>query len=502
MRQTPAAVKVGTVVILGSLLLLASSVFLRKSSLRGRAYTVRVGFTDAQGVLPDSDLRMAGKKIGVVARVDLADQDAPDRDGLFIRNGKWVVATCRVLSGYNIPVGSRWVVTTNSLVGVPFVDIKPVPRTAAGYLSKDGRAEVLGSDSPSMASIMEGAEASVGEVGKTLRNANTLMAQLGTTATTATGFIGDPRLKAAVLDTLRNLSAASANIRAMSARIAAMERRMEPAMLGMASDLKSTTGRINGAAADIRPVMGQVRNLARELTDTLAAITGTLNDLDLGQSVGKTLKNVEQASANAQAITANVDKASQRLDAIMRNAERLSGDVADITSDPQFKQDVAASLKGIRETAEKASILLDKLNGISGRRSRLNLRVDSEAAGIGTFGNHGTFRLQYNAALTMRDSVFLLGARDIGDGNRVNLQYGRRTPTTTLRAGLYASKLGAGIDYSLSDRDSLHANLWNQENTQLDLYGRRMLGKDVGLTFGIEDVFDEAIPALGLTYKP
>lgn len=502
MRQTPAAVKVGTVVILGSLLLLASSVFLRKSSLRGRAYTVRVGFSDAQGVAPDSDLRMAGKKIGVVARVDLADQDAPDRDGLFIRNGKWVVATCRVLSGYNIPVGSRWVVTTNSLVGVPFVDIKPVPRTGAGYLSKDGRAEVLGADSASMASIMEGAQVSVGEVSRTLRNANELMAKLGGTATAATGFIGDPELKRAVVETLRNLNAASANVRAMSSRMAALERRMEPAVFGMAADLKSTTGKISGAADDIRPVMAQVKALGQELTQTLAAITGTLHDLDLDQSVGRTLKNVEQASANAEAITANVDKASRRLDAIVQNAERLTGDLASITSEPGFKQDVTASLKGIRETAEKASILLDKLNGIGGRRSRLNLRADSEAAGIGTFGNHGTFRLQYNTRLAMRDSVLLLGVRDIGDGNRVNLQYGRRTPTTTLRAGLHASKLGAGIDYAMSDRDSLHADLWNQENTRLDLYGQRMLGKDVGITFGIEDVFDEAIPALGVTYRP
>src|SRR5512138_2289563 len=101
MRQTPAAVKVGSVVIVASLLLLSASFFLQKSSMRGRAYSIRVGFSDAQGVTPDSDLRFAGKKIGVVDRVDLANQDDPARDGLFLRNKRWVIFTCRVREGYN-----------------------------------------------------------------------------------------------------------------------------------------------------------------------------------------------------------------------------------------------------------------------------------------------------------------------------------------------------------------------------------------------------------------
>ena len=68
-----------------------------------------------------------------------------------------------------------------------------------------------------------------------------------------------------------------------------------------------------------------------------------------------------------------------------------------------------------------------------------------------------------------RDSV-TFGLYDLGQEARLNLQAGNQlTDSLTARYGLYASKLGVGLDYYPSASTQLRADLWDTRRPRLDL---------------------------------
>jgi phospholipid/cholesterol/gamma-HCH transport system substrate-binding protein len=90
-------------------------------------YQLTVRFADASGLLTNSDVLLAGAKIGRVA-------GGPR----LVRNGPGVYVPLRIFDYVKIPVGSKFTVGSSGLLGDRFVTVTPPTGTPSGYILKDG----------------------------------------------------------------------------------------------------------------------------------------------------------------------------------------------------------------------------------------------------------------------------------------------------------------------------------------------------------------------------
>jgi phospholipid/cholesterol/gamma-HCH transport system substrate-binding protein len=89
-------------------------------------YQLTVRFADASGLLTNSDVLLAGAKIGRVA-------GGPR----LVRDGPGVYVPLRIFDYVKIPVGSKFTVGSSGLLGDRFVTVTPPAGTPSGYIPKD-----------------------------------------------------------------------------------------------------------------------------------------------------------------------------------------------------------------------------------------------------------------------------------------------------------------------------------------------------------------------------
>ena len=108
------------------------------------------------------------------------------------------------------------------------------------------------------------------------------------------------------------------------------------------------------------------------------------------------------------------------------------------------------------------------------------------------------------ARIGAANSFARLGAYDIGDNTRLNLQGGMLLGNrNALRYGLYASKLGFGLDAGLGGRGLISADLFNPNDLSLELRGVMPLSQSMGLYAGVLDLLheDDRDLLLGIQYR-
>ena len=103
-----------------------------------------------------------------------------------------------------------------------------------------------------------------------------------------------------------------------------------------------------------------------------------------------------------------------------------------IATDPQSSAD-------IRKTLHNTAQISERVNHILGGDHQI--RVEGNAGLLyndtkNSVGGHANFKVY------RRDSFALVGAEGIGDGTKLNLQYGREGKTVTGRFGLIRGKFG------------------------------------------------------------
>ena len=96
------------------------------------------------------------------------------------------------------------------------------------------------------------------------------------------------------------------------------------------------------------------------------------------------------------------------------------------------------------------------------------------------------------------------GIFDLGDANRLNLEYGTLAPAGSLfdyRMGFHASKLGLGLDWGLGHSQSISADLYDPNHGHLDVHGTLMLNQNVGLLVGGDDLTKRSSAVVGLEIR-
>lgn len=463
--------KVGLLVFAAVVVLIAMYWFLRGFGLGESTFPVYAVFNDARKLDKGADVRMAGVKIGLVQEVRLTVNSRARVDMVIWDD------TC-------VPADSIARITTGAFIGDYYVDVIP-----------GSRHDCLKNDQRMRSSEPMNYEKLVGNVGQ-------LVDELKVSVAGINSILADKNTIAGVKETIRQLELCTTSATQLVRSAQGIVNQASPGIqCTLANMNKATENAVKITQQlqslikdDARPntlaIMAQAKEAMTNLNATMVEAKGIM--AGFGGSAGKidgTLAKIEDAATQA--------------DELMQNLNGASKDIKGITSDAEIKKNIKDTMRNAAEATAQANALLCNLNRKLGS---LTGSGPSRKAEIPNYGfttdslwntTAGNYRFDANYTLGGPDKTFYrVGAWNIGETTRANLQMGQvLTNTTALRYGIYASRVGLGIDQKIGNNLLISADGFRPNDPQYDVRAVLNLSKGFGLyggftnVFGDEDVF-------------
>ncbi len=531
-----AEAKVGAIFV--AFVVLATVVGLYLGGVWGRlgTYDIYVRFSDAGAVEPGANVMMSGVKVGQVAAVELRPDPAK-------WPGKPVLMRLAIKRGVEIPADYRFRIAQGGLLAMRYVSIEPRRRRGkqarflapgevvegaelAGFASLDRTLEQTGGKIPEVLNAVQ----------DTLRTVQETVNQLGGRAETVLLSSERERQIDAIMRNIAQLTAAANRAALRAERLAAVlartAERSSPDVEAMVRELRAASENVRAAAeqinrlvattplpADLAAAGQSIRRTAAAAEETAGAIRDVLASeegrkrLDamvsnLSEASAKLNKLVdaaqrligdEQMAADARATVRNIREATASL-------KRTSAHIEQLLTDEEVTQDLRATITSARQAAERGAQVVGKvdqsLDRVNTTMDRLSDTVQSvrpaevrgqlDAMAFESSGLRADldFDLFYGAR---RRVFWRLGVADVGDAERLNLQRGFPIGRGMwMRAGIFANKAGLGLDFQPPGSAwSAEVELWDPEETYLDVSIFRRLHRDWWLGVGVHGLFDE-----------
>lgn len=453
------AVKVGVFVFIGLLAFTIVAAFLTGYRMKMAGYPITVIYSDSQGLTQGSEVRMAGVAIGVVQKPTL---DRYQRAAVpLLINQK-----------YRIPKGSKFVLRIGLLIGEKYVDIVP-DRSSREYLQPGEK--VAGTIPPGLDDLLPQARRVMSSLEETTENLNKVITDASGAIQNMSKVLGDPEIQIRLRQSLANVQSATARLDSAMARI------------------EETAGSVLGTARIVRgTVQIQQANVcvaienAKAASESLKAFTGELEKL------------AEKGNIQ-QDLSAALEAARKSGESLQRSTESLEK----LVTSPELQQDVRETVKGAKDAVQEARTVIERLGKVFGKppivtREEIPTRRTNVEALYRTADNR--FRATLATTVPLKESRFVkLGIYDLGESNEVIIQLGQPiADKMDLRYGLYASKLGLGLDYNLSEKLFSSANLYGSEKTRLDVEAAYRFTDNWGVVVGVDDLLGGNDVVLGV----
>jgi phospholipid/cholesterol/gamma-HCH transport system substrate-binding protein len=266
----------------------------------------------------------------------------------------------------------------------------------------------------------------------------------------------------------------------------------------VAAGFQQTAGRLNRTAAMLQETVGENRGKIGQtltaLNDTMGAMHGlveqlttVVSDPKLKSSLRGTVVNLDQATANLNKMSVNLEK---------------------LSADPQLNEDLRATVHETRATMEQTQQLVGRLNHFLGggrkgaARAREEVQRSTLTVDLAEQTRPGRPRLDLNAFVPAGPGRFWrFGLYDLSESNKLNLQVGQPLLGGTLRYGMYASRLGIGLDAGPPTHPHFSADLYSLADPQLDLLARTGIRPGLDLTLGVRSAFHRNVPTVGVTWR-
>jgi phospholipid/cholesterol/gamma-HCH transport system substrate-binding protein len=465
------ASKVGLLVVVFAVLLAASYAILGRSVFAPKTTAYYADFDDAAGVTEGAYVLMAGVKIGTVTDVKLI---SPSRARLSMD----IVADAR------IPVGSHAEITSSLLgVGENPVSIVPPAQPTGAYVQPGG--SIQGAKVGAFQSFLPNGNDTMAKVDEALTNINKLMVEMR-----------ENKLVAGI----KNLMDTSDKTVARFGELASSTNTL------IAQNRASIGGALNdarGAIADMRKAIALATKLVGDdklkgkVTAMLDSISKTsdkaqqliqslndfVNDPKLREPLRNTASNVAGITDTGTRIAVNTEQISKNGVVVSQKAIELADKANEIADEAK------ETLKKLQEFFKK----VPSGSEFSNIQSRMDL---SEA------GDLHRSRADIDVLVPYKDYNIHLGVFDAFETNKLDAQLAQKFGgTNDYRYGVYAGKPGVGVDYRLVQNMYLVGDLYDLNNTRLDLRARYDFGKNFVGWLGLDDVFERNAPIIGIGFQ-
>lgn len=515
----------GALFVVTVLLAAGVAIFLTGHWATWGAYRITVQFADVGGLAIGTSVRLAGVEIGKVGEVRLRPhKDFP---------GRAAAVTLYIERDTPLYTSDGFSIREGSLVGDQYVAVE--------RKLKERKREKLQANS-----VVGGGESVSTEV--VMRDAKALIADTRAAIASARVLLDDSQMREDLRGTMANLNRATARateVAGQALRLASSLARtgehsesrvtaLLDHLVGAAEDISSAAGRVDKliAASPMPAQLAAAGDNIHAATVDIAAIAADarsmIEDSEMGEQVTRSVKNLREASDSLRQLSSdaadligderiaadlrqtleNVRKAAESLQKVSEHTEELM-------TDPKTTEDVRASLDNLRaatdagrQAAERADDVFDHIErSMESIRQTQSMLREME----------GRTRLQMRAArddglradlhLDIRTSpdttdYWRVGIRDLGAGERLDLQWSHPFGHSWVRPGVFDNQLGIGYDYGWGRGGVFEAELYNPNDLRLDVRGRWHFQEAYDLLLGVEHLFEQNDPYVGLRWEP
>jgi phospholipid/cholesterol/gamma-HCH transport system substrate-binding protein len=475
--ETGSAARVGLFVLVGLAIGLAAWWFLSHASLN--RYAVRATFDDVKGLQEQTPVRMNGVSIGEVKRVRL---DSATRKP---------IVTLAIGNDYKIPEDSSIAVTSGILISNPLVEITPgksvvvlkdgdvwrgriaEPVGALAQLSPE-TSEAVRQLTITVKTLTPQLEGTIKDLRGILKRTEVVMANVQDASYSAKNLIGNPQIRVTMDRLLADMQAVSQDARRTASTVSAEMRGV----------VKRNSGKFDALANGAVDLLQRFADTVDAARGAVTKLTEQVSDPRLQQSLIETLDLAKTTLARFN---------------------QIATDIHSISGDPTVQNDLKTTVSTLRETTEEGQKLVERINTLVGSLPtgkggpRFGLGRPELAIDFLGRGNTPHFRSDINVRLPIGDKNALnLGIYDFAERNKLNAQYETKIGPSALRYGIYASKLGMGLDWRTAPGTSFRLDAYNPNSFQLDAKALFRVSDDFSLWLGAESLFKRTTPAIGV----
>jgi phospholipid/cholesterol/gamma-HCH transport system substrate-binding protein len=248
-------------------------------------YSLTVTFPSADGLIKNSDVQLAGARIGYVAEKPV-----------ITTGGSGVTLPLKILSNVKIPRETTFEVSSSGLLGDKFVDISPTKEFDPKKFDASDPHEVL-----EPGETVEGASAGV-SLGELQSKGADVFEELKVEIQKLT--VVTDKINTGILSTenQKNIAETLANLKGTSQHFSVASQDLDGVVLnakGAVDSAKQTLGTVNAAAADVHTAIDDAKT-------TLAAVRELLARAQTGNGPIATLLNDPHLSQDLKVFVANL----------------------------------------------------------------------------------------------------------------------------------------------------------------------------------------------------
>ncbi len=436
--------KVGLFTLIILAILSSGWLWLNGQHLLDRSYPLVVEFTHVGGLRPGAPVQMAGVDIGRVGSVALTP------------TGK-VLAVLNITPEVRLGDGALVTIGTVGLLGEKMVEIIPGP----------------GRNPLPPASRLQGQEPFNTE--DLLRETGAVLSALKRIVLTFDHFFTAEETLNQLGQTTADLSTIFTNLEGTSARLAMINYEEINTILAAAADLSALSTQLNAFIAGFEPFQTELTLLMTELRaggQTGAAVTQILSALvPTATNLERLSIQLTDGEPNLADLLADTEEMLISVQLIANGLNRLLEETATEGSADLFK----SSMEKAGRVFNLADDFLETYDQLSLHN---NISLSATAQDWG---------LDFQSKLAWGTKPFLLfGCTDLGDRNRLSLQFGVEQKPYQFRLGIFHNWLGFGFNYNYRNF-GFQADLWQPNQPVLDLYTEYRLDPAF-LKVGIQNV--------------
>ncbi|MBQ7453916.1 MAG: MCE family protein [Selenomonadaceae bacterium] len=306
--------------------------------------------------------------------------------------GTGVTVTMDIKPDVQIPKQSKVSISSSGVMGEKFINFQP--KVDNGEYLQNGD-YLNGIDEAGMDAMFDGLTKVMDQVDMLLRDVHAI--------------IGDDVFKSSVIDMSNNMRESSEHIKGMTAILERTAVNNEETFNNMIQEM-------NGAISGMNKTMASVENMASN-------IEKFAGDPKTAEELKTTLNNISATSKNVANMAENMNK---------------------FAGDPKVAEDLKATVHNARSITERADKLLGKVEGTADKVSKIDV---TPSVDVLYSGKEHDWRTNFDVTLTSDDKSLLVGAENIGNHTKFNLQGGKKfSPNFGAHAGIIAGKPGIGLD--------------------------------------------------------